>query len=163
MKREIKFRGRRLDGKGWAVGSYLVSYGRHIIASDNVSSKTYEVNLYEVDPATVGQYTGLNDKNGREIYEEDVLRMYDNKRYTFTCIYPQTQSVFLGKCNETQLGFVNITEEVSKEIIGNIHDNPEITQNRIKLQKNRYDKSKCNVRVRTYIRPHDDMHNCEVF
>lgn len=118
MKREIKFRGKRLDKGKWEYGSLVIINGRYFIINEEWRG--------EVDPSTVGQYTGLKDNNGREIYEGDVLRMYDNKRYTFTCIYLQTQSAFLGRCNETRFGLANITEGVSKEIIGNIHDNPEL-------------------------------------
>lgn len=119
-----RFRGKRLDNGEWIYGSYVPHYDFFGTIKDEMVDENG--NLFEVDPATVGQYTGLNDNNGKEIYEGDVLRMYDNNNYTFTCIYLQTQSAFLGKCNETQLGLANITEGVSKEIIGNIHDNHEL-------------------------------------
>jgi len=124
--REIKFRGKRLDNGKWAIGDLEYCRAKNVARIHTYDAKGYYECQHEVHPDTVGQYTGLNDNNGKEIYEGDVLRMYDNNNYTFTCIYLQTQSAFLGKCNETQLGLANITEGVSKEIIGNIHDNHEL-------------------------------------
>lgn len=118
-----RFRGKRLDNGEWAIGDLEYCRAKNVARIHTYDAKGYYECQHEVHPDTVGQYTGLNDNNGKEIYEGDVLRMYDNNNYTFTCIYLQTQSAFLGKCNETQLGLANITEGVSKEIIGNIHDN----------------------------------------
>lgn len=121
-----RFRGKRLDNGKWAIGDLEYCRAKNVARIHTYDAKGYYECQHEVHPDTVGQYTGLNDNNGKEIYEGDVLRMYDNNNYTFTCIYLQTQSAFLGKCNETQLGLANITEGVSKEIIGNIHDNHEL-------------------------------------
>lgn len=125
-----RFRGKRLDNGEWVYG-YLCENMNGDLSIQQIVRKVengFAVphRIFKVKPESVGQFTGLHDKNGKEIYEGDVLRMYDNNNYTFTCIYLQTQSAFLGKCNETQLGLANITEGVSKEIIGNIHDNHEL-------------------------------------
>lgn len=68
MNREIKFRGKRLDNGEWVYGDLLHLVDGVYISNDNGN------NMAQVDPDTVGQYTGLKDKNGRRYTMETFLR-----------------------------------------------------------------------------------------
>lgn len=71
--REIKFRGLRTDGKGWVYGYYYEYSGKHIICWQNHSDNATTDHFAEVIPETVGQFTGLKDLQGNNIFEGDVI------------------------------------------------------------------------------------------
>lgn len=136
MQREIKFRGKRLDSMEWVYGS-LVGIDDTAVIVDHrdfcwnpltdVNSFWFDMENNEVDTNTLGQYTGLKDKNGREIYEGDIISA---RGIILTVKY--IGGVFFA-CNVDS----NIDKyplyilcewenESGCEIIGNIHDNPEL-------------------------------------
>lgn len=113
--REIKFRGKRLDNGEWLYGSLVILNGRYFIFDD--------ANRHEVDPATVGEYTGLKDKNGKEIYEGDIVKWDE-------CVadYRFITQIAEVSYNKSSASFEPLGEYCyeSFEVIGNIHDNPEL-------------------------------------
>jgi len=123
LVREILFRGKReYDGK-WIEGSLLkYSDGTAFICCENHVPNV--LNKYSVYPDTVGQYTGLNDKNDVKIFEGDIVRTP----------YYEFEVCFKGGCFGgifKEVGFSVMAESiygVSGEIIGNIHDNPELLE-----------------------------------
>lgn len=142
--REIKFRGKSLRTGKWVYGS-LVRYGdgrveiyTPINPRDENSLRAW---LEEVDPATVGQYTGLKDKNGKEIYEGDIVRYtFDNpdsvlatenglKVRTDKIFWQEWRASFAIGCELTNNDLFRYVRNGNRvEVIGNIHDNPELLE-----------------------------------
>ena len=120
--REIKFRGKRIDTGEWVYG-YL--------ADENYINdiNTVDLSSVEVDPDTVGQYTGLKDRNGQDVYEGDLLRTLEGN----IMIAEWVGSGIVTRClTPTYDGMMN-TNRYSfpvSEKIGNIHDNSELLEDK---------------------------------
>ena len=80
MKLEnIKFKAKRLDGKGWVCGYFYEENGNTYIIENRQKESMLNRNIpYPVEPTTVCQFTGLKDKNGTPIYEGDIVMYKDN-------------------------------------------------------------------------------------
>ncbi len=122
--REILFRGKRLDNGEWIEGFYAQSGEKSFIIIDNDIAFGY-VSMKEVIPETVGQFTGLTDKYGKKIFEGDIVcwpgtQLRDVVQYgEFNC------SCCAGVCGWS-FGSEDIRSHDCYEVIGNIHDNPEL-------------------------------------
>lgn len=124
MNREIKFRGQGYDGE-WYFGSYLydIIHKTHLILTYDIVGNIVET---KVKPETVGQFTGLKDKNGKEIYGGDILDNgngrhshgvarveWDKDKWKLVC----SCGVYFNKF-DVEYG----------EVIGNLYENPELVE-----------------------------------
>lgn len=122
--REILFRGKRIDNDEWVYGSFcmdvleqfngLCGVDGFVRLYDKVLGK---MQTYEVDRETVGQYTGLKDKNGKRIFEGDILALRTSRPH----VVRFEDGAFVFEDTAISIRFAN-----KFEVIGNIHDNPEM-------------------------------------
>ena len=141
--RTIKFRGKRIEDDTWVIGS-LIFRGDSLNPLMNIDESRGPIDVV-IDPATVGQFTGVFDCNGREIYEGDVVIMVTNDKWS-----PWPSNVLIpSRCQvifDPELGGYVMETIIEKgdpdlhgeythfgdikidsvEVIGNIHDNPDL-------------------------------------
>lgn len=143
MDRESLFQGKRLDNRGWVQGS-LISFGDGGKAILPSKSDVFQrkgdkflatMDCYEVDPSTVGQYTGLTDKNGVKIFEGDILerRLLPTKRICTRSVVKFAPAHAAFAINDMDGGSIveDYLDSITRmnyeiEVVGNIHDNPEL-------------------------------------
>lgn len=142
MKREIKFRGRRLDNGEWVYGSLIQNVNDRgdticfIVPHLPCSSEgnIWSAKMFPVDPATVGQYTGLKDRNGREIYEGDILLFAEELKsiveFRHGMFGYEFCGNFIGYGGNYHFDFNPSDKDSNHEVIGNIYDNPELLEDK---------------------------------
>ena len=147
--REVLFRGKRKDNGEWTYG-YLLQ-DRYIAQGDaifvmNSGDVVIDEYIDEVIPETVGQYTGLKDKNGNKIFEVDIVKFTD-KTFGYSqigevcfdkgsfCIlyelYGKKQLHRIGKTDKWQDMGASGTTTYSYKVIGNIYDNKNLLEEKL--------------------------------
>lgn len=137
--REILFRGKRKDNQEWVEGFFAINticsitetYLSPVIIKN--PEGIYDTESYEIIPETVGQYTGLTDKNGMKIFEGDILRGERYVDYGQTGEFKPHITVVKWNVKKSAYEPLNYFDGYSYdiknyEIIGNIHDNPELLE-----------------------------------
>lgn len=142
--REIKFRAKRLDNGEWSYGSGLLIADNFCVIDRDTEmyvDEKYEwagnTHFFRVagvmcDLKTIGQYTGLKDKKGKEIYEGDIIGCH-NPNIKHLIFFNEKQGRFMaaldGDIENDYYGVCGLDDSrwnATKEVIGNIHDNPEL-------------------------------------
>lgn len=149
MERQIKFRGKLINSNEWLYGGYYqASTGEDRIIT--VDETTGTITDWNVQPDTLGQFTGLLDKNGKEIYEGDILKGRTNKWRMESKPAPHDFIGYVrweGQCDVGLQWVLTTLDSVGSaplnwyvhccaidystgEIIGSIHDNPELIRDK---------------------------------
>lgn len=122
MGREIKFRGRFFTGK-WIYGDLI-----HLSTGYGIRERTgITLSFSRVDEDTIGQYTGLKDVNNKEIFEGDITTIGNNLKAVVVWFNGSFRFKDELSSKATYLDDIGaIMRDYDVEVIGNIHDNPEL-------------------------------------
>ena len=134
MNRKILFRGKRLDGD-WVYGfltcmNYIDVFNPKVCYDGQEEIRYYTVEHHQVDTNTVGQFTGLCDKNGNKIFEGDIVKVTTGLEGYKSTYHSTIHRVTYDVCDCGVAVFYPFdnSDMVEAEVIGNIYDNPELLE-----------------------------------
>ena len=125
MEDRYLFRGKRIDNGEWVVGHFYEFMGRSYIFEPPFTSKNL---THEVDPSTICQCTGLKDKNGKMIWENDIVVYYDMTEERYLISWESNKACY--EYQQYGCSMMNFDElsGCEIEVLGNIFDNPELLE-----------------------------------
>ena len=126
--REYKFRGKRKDTGDWIYGDIMTGTLPSITWWKPIGEQSYEIDCADVDPKSVGQYVGLKDIKGSEIYEGDIIRIED---HPFEGPMKINGNYEVGYNERMELCCGSLLlhrERPYAVVIGNVYDNPELLE-----------------------------------
>ena len=118
MNRTVLFRGKRVDNGEWVEGCYCEGATRHCISVGLPACQHFDI-----EPETVGEWTGLTDKNVQKIFEDDILKVTTRNSATICKVVFQ-DGCFVGM--EEDGGECDFRYLIGVEVIGNVYDNPDL-------------------------------------
>ena len=127
--REILFRGKRNDSSEWVYGNFVRGCVDDFAYIVEFGNKELCRNYVEVIPETVGQYTGLTDKNGKKIFEGDIVSEMppmNSVSYIGYVVWDEEATLFRVVFGNPSNCCILGTYSRSYTVIGNIYDNPEL-------------------------------------
>lgn len=122
--REILFRGKCKTDNEWLYGFPYVTR-KNAVKINWYCSEFGSMRTDEVDPETVGQYTGLTDKNGKRIFEGDIVSLVKHDSLIYKVVYVPCRYELVNS-KGVNCFVLDIYKSENIEVIGNIHDNPDI-------------------------------------
>lgn len=136
--REILFRGKRIDNDKWVYG-LLCQYHEGVSAKIALNDfGAFDIGMaYCIDFSTVGQYTGLTDRNGTKIFDGDIIQRLDGKVPTGNFVIRWSEPCCGFTAGEGKRMWPNLNQATINAygVIGNIHDNPDY----FRMQEKRFE------------------------
>lgn len=131
--REILFKAKRINDGEWIEGCYLLSDGKHFIYTEYIEHYCMPVIIKaEIIPETLCQFTGLTDKNGNKIWENDILMAHLDESYPEDVTYETVEWGVAGwvthEANSVDRQYLDEFDTEHFEVVGNIFDNKELLQ-----------------------------------
>lgn len=137
--REILFKAKRIDNGEWVEGCYMECNGKTFIGVDiSIFGDIFEVfctpviRWFEIDSETLCQFTGLTDKNGKRIWENDILMAHLDESYPEDTTYETVEWGVAGwvtrEANSIDRQYLDEFDMEHFEVVGNIFDNKELLQ-----------------------------------